>query len=97
MLTVPEAISSGVGMNASRSAGNGLSIGLVSAMLDPRNPHYEGSRERHGHGEAEAIVTPDERDALHCSGRLLRDRGDSRLLASMDNWSFMDHLKRPRP
>lgn len=78
-------------------------------MPNPRNRHHEGSRERHGrenihvryssdrHGEAEAIVTPDERDALRRAGRLLRDRGDSRLLASMDNWSFMDHLKRPRP
>lgn len=80
-------------------------------MPDPRDRHYEGSRERHGrenihvryssdrHGEAEAIVTPDDRDALQRSGRLLRDRGDSRLLASMDNWTdmFSGHLKRPRP
>jgi hypothetical protein len=66
-------------------------------------------RERHGrenvhvryrsdkHGEAETNVTADERDALHRAGRLLLDRGDSRLLASMDNWHFLPNLKRQRP
>jgi hypothetical protein len=49
------------------------------------------------HGEAETIVSPDERDALHRAGRLLLDRGDSRLLASMDNWHFLPNLKNPRP
>lgn len=48
--------------------------------------------------EAQTIVTPDERDALHQAGRLTRDHGDSRLLAGMDRWSnrFSLDLKRPR-
>lgn len=48
--------------------------------------------------EAQTIVSPQDRDALHRGGHLIGDHGDSRLLASMDRWSstFFGHLLAPR-
>lgn len=37
--------------------------------------------------EYQALVTETQRDALHRAVALTRDRGSSRLLASMDRWS----------
>lgn len=46
--------------------------------------------------EYQALVTETQRDALHRAGALTRDRGESRLLASMDRWGDLggpDRLK----
>ena len=73
----------------------GAAITRASAARHGRENIHVRYRSRR-HGEAEAIVTPGERDALHREGALVRDYGDSRYLASADNWPFADRLKRPQ-